>query len=157
MLTIIIPSIGRETLQRAVESVEQQTIPTEYIVGIDQQQEGASVMRNKMVSVCDTGWVGFCDDDDWLDPHYHEWLNEMKDADMVLFQMKRPDGMILPDHTDSDRLVYNWVGISFAMRTSVALKYPFKTMIGEDYDLIQRVRRAGLRLVVSPQVAYFVG
>ena len=156
-LEIVIPTIGRDTLSRAIESVENQTIPTKPVVYFDNFHLGASFMRNQAIQKCKTTWVGFCDDDDYLDPHYHEWLKEIKNADMVIFQMKRPDGMILPDHTDTDKLAYNWVGISFALRTSIAKEFPFKDIIGEDFDLIQRVLQAGLRVVVSPRVAYYLG
>ena len=108
-----------------------------------------------MIQACKTSWVGFCDDDDYLDPHYHEWLKKYRHYDMVIFNMQRPEGLILPNHTDLDKLAYNWVGISFAMRTKVALKFPFRDMIGEDFDLIQRVRREH-RVVIDPRVAYYL-
>jgi glycosyltransferase involved in cell wall biosynthesis len=155
-LSIIIPTLRRDTLKRAMTSVSQQTIPTTCIVHYDKDRIGAPKLRNEMIKEVKTTWVGFCDDDDWLDIHYHEWLKYQR-ADMIIFQMKRPDGMVLPDHTDTDRLAYNWVGISFALRTSIAKQFPFKDRIGEDFDLIQRVVQAGLRVVVLPQVAYFVG
>ena len=154
-LTIVIPSIGRESVQEAIDSVNNQTVKTEFLVEFDTSHEGPSVLRNRMIQACKTTWVGFCDDDDWLDPHYHEWLKEIKDADMVIFQMERPEGIVLPGHTDVDKLVYNWVGVSFALRTRIAKQHPFKSMLAEDFDLIQRLRE--YRLVVSPRVAYFVG
>lgn len=155
-LSIITPTLNRSTLQRTIESVKAQTIPVEHIIRYDIFKDGASKLRNKMIKEAKTTWVGFCDDDDWLDPHYHEWLKEYeKTADAVLFQMKRLDGMILPDHTQRENLTYNWVGISFAVRTSVAKRLPFKDMIGEDFDLIERLKKE--RLVIDSRVAYFVG
>ena len=156
-LSIIVPTINRESLLHTINSVKAQTIPTEILVEWDENHIGAGPMRNQMIQKVKTTWVGFCDDDDWLDPHYHEWLRKIRGADMVIFQMQRPEGMILPGHTDIDRLAYNWVGVSFAMRTAVALKYPFKNMLGEDFDLIQRAVKAGLRLEIDPRVGYFVG
>lgn len=156
-LAIVIPTVGRPTLKEAVHSVRTQTRPTGCVVIKDYKHEGAGPTRNRGVKKVTTDWVGFCDDDDWLDPHYHEWLNEYPDADVVLFQMQRPDGMILPSHTDSSMLAYNWMGISFALRTDVAKRYPFKNMIGEDFELIRQVQRAGLRLVVDSRVAYYLG
>lgn len=155
-LTIVIPTIKRDTLQRALNSVRSQTVFTENIVMIDNHRYGASKTRNKAIRHVRTEWVGFLDDDDYLEPRYHEWLRELSDADMVIFQMRRHDGLELPGHTDIERLAYNWVGISFALRTSIAKQYHFKNMVAEDFDLIQRVKKAGYRLVVSPQVAYFV-
>lgn len=159
-LTIIIPTVGRDSLLHSIWSVNTQTVPTKCIIQPDNNQEGAALTRNRAIKNVKTSWVGFCDDDDWLDEHYHEWLKfkaRSTNADMIIFQMQRTDGMVLPDHTDVDKLAHNWVGISFAIRTKIAIRLPFRNMIGEDYDLIQRVKQAGLKVVVSPKVAYFVG
>lgn len=157
-LTIIIPTIGRKTLERAIHSVEHQTIETELEVELDINHEGQAVVRNRMIKDCTTKWVGFCDDDDWLDPHYHEWLDEATiGVDMIIFYMQHGNGLIIPGHTDVDRLKYNWVGISFALRTKVAKQFPFESMIGEDFDLIKRVKNAGYRIKIVPKVAYFIG
>ena len=104
-----------------------------------------------------TEWVGFLDDDDTLDHRYHEWLNEeCKDYDMLIFNMARPEGLILPGHTNVDELVYNWVGISFALKTEIAKRFPFKNMISEDWDLIQRIKEAGFKIKISQHVAYYI-
>ena len=156
-LTIIIPTIGRPTLRRAIQSVEQQTVPTNYIVQVDEMEDGAAITRNHAIQTVKTNWVGFCDDDDYLDVHYHEWLKGYKNFDLVVFSMVRPEGIVIPDHTDIDRLAYNWVGISFALRTKIAKAFPFQNMIGEDYDLIMRVKAAGNRVKIAPNIAYFIG
>lgn len=157
-LTIIIPTIGRSTLFRAVESVEAQTIPTKYVVQVDEVENGAAITRNQAIQTVQTNWVGFCDDDDYLDPHYHQWLKKYQQtADLVIFQMQRPDGMILPDHTSVNKLAYNWVGISFAIRTELAKAFPFKNMVGEDWDMITTMKQAHKNIVIAPEVAYFIG
>ena len=156
-LTIVIPSLGRKTLTRAVLSVDNQTIPTDIIVQFDEREEGAGLTRNRAMQKVTTTWVGFCDDDDYLDERYHEWLARFDDCDMVIFQMLRPDGLVLPDHTDVNRLAYNWVGISFAMRTTIAKQLPFYNMLAEDYNLIMRVKDAGYRIKISRKIGYFIG
>lgn len=154
-LTICIPS-NRQDQTKALKSVIDQTVPTGILIGLDRHEDGAGPTRNRIIKEVTTDWVGFLDDDDRLDPHYHEWLDaEAGDNDMVIFQMK--NGMMtIPGHTMLANLAYNWVGISFAMRTEVAREMPFYNMIGEDFDLIMRVIHAGYRVKISPHLAYFV-
>lgn len=154
-LTIIIPSF-RVSQSLAMETVIKQTVPTDVLVVLDKDEEGAGPTRNRGIAITTTDWVGFLDDDDRLDPHYHEWLDkEAEDNDMVIFQMK--NGLYtIPGHMMVPNLKYNWVGISFAMRTEVAREMPFYNMIGEDFDLIQRCIHAGYKVKISPHVAYFV-
>ena len=157
-LTIVMPTIGRESMLHAVWSIANQTVDTDCILQYDPERQGASLTRNQAVQRVKTTWVGFCDDDDWLDLRYHQWLNEECEGfDMVIFNMRRPEGIVLPDHTDVDKLAYNWVGISFALKTAIAKKFPFNNMVGEDYDLIMRVKEAGYKIKISERVAYFIG
>jgi glycosyltransferase involved in cell wall biosynthesis len=156
-LTIVIPTIGRPTLQRAIDSVMTQTVPTDCLVRIDDLEDGAGITRNKAMEDIKTRWVGFLDDDDVLHPRYHEWLNEeYHEYDLVLFQMAMDGGMVIPRHVDPAKLAYNWMGISFAMKTSLARKFPFHNVLGEDYELMDRLRAAGARIKISEHVAYYV-
>lgn len=157
MLTIVIPSI-RPDWQRAVESVTNQTIPTIYILEPDRQRIGAGPTRNKAIKKVETEWVGFCDDDDYLDPHYHEWLvEESPGFDVVIFRMKNSPNGAVPISRELDKLKYNEVGMSFAMLTGIALSYPFKNIIGEDYELLMRLKEDGFRIKISERIAYFIG
>lgn len=161
MLTIIIPTLMRPSLNRAIKSVEDQTIRTNYIVIGDVDRIGPGLTRNVAINSVRTNWVGFLDDDDYLDEHYHEWLQKEKDGyDMVIFRMQNSPlkEEAVPKSTEPDDLKFNEVGISFAMRTDVAKLFPFSEIVpGEDFELIMRVKQAGYRLKISDKVAYYIG
>lgn len=160
MLTIVIPSIGHKDWQRAVDSVRNQTVPTEWILEPDAgyKGRGAGPTRNLAIQKVETEWVGFCDDDDYLDPHYHEWLvEESPSFDMVIFKMKNQPNGGVPYSTDVEMLRYNEVGMSFALKTGLAKRFPFENMLGEDFDLIMRVKNSGARIKISEHIAYFLG
>lgn len=160
LLTIIIPSLGRKSVHKAIQSVEDQTIPTTSITIVDWRREGAGPTRNKLIQLVETPWVAFCDDDDWLHPKYHEWLKEEKENnDMVIFRMKVApnDADSKPIIKDVGQLKVNDVGISFALKTRIAKNHPFKNMLCEDYDLIQGLYKEGYKIKISDHIAYYVG
>lgn len=111
-----------------------------------------------LVSIIEEGWVGFLDDDDELDEHYHEWLDEEAPGyDMVIFKMKNSPNGAIPQTSLPNQLQYNEVGISFAMPIEIARKFKFRNEIpGEDYDLICRVRDAGYKIKISEHIGYYI-
>jgi hypothetical protein len=157
-LTIVIPTTGHPDWQRAVDSVSHQTVPTEWILRTDPTHIGAGPTRNKTIKEVETEWVGFCDDDDWLDPRYHKWLiEESVGFDVVIFKMKNSPNGAVPYTTNVEELKYNEVGMSFALLTGIALQYPFENIIGEDYELLMRLRDDGFKIKISERVAYYIG
>lgn len=73
-VAIIIP-VGPAHLQskiyeRAIASVEAQTIPTRYIVSPDPQGRGPAVVRNEALRQVDEKWTVFLDADDELEPEF---------------------------------------------------------------------------------------
>lgn len=87
---VVIPTIGRESFQRAIESVRAQSFPSEQIVVVLDRPElqsaveallhpnerllvtsgalGGSACRNMGLDALDQDFVCFLDDDDWWDP-----------------------------------------------------------------------------------------
>src|SRR3954466_11788570 len=96
--TFIIPSCGRDTLQRAIESAE--TAGGKVLTDFDHKHEGPSVIRNKLIQKAETDWVSFLDDDDTVTPDYVERLTrelEMSpDADCVIFKEYFLNGTVIP-------------------------------------------------------------
>lgn len=72
--TIIIPCAPHHErlLPRAVNSVENQTIPTQALAMVDADKRGPGMIRNALLAQVDTEYVGFCDADDWLEPDFVE-------------------------------------------------------------------------------------
>lgn len=71
-ITVVIPTInGREALlRRAVQSVQNQTLPTNLIVELDDDRQGAAYTRNKALKRVTSTWTVFLDDDDELLPDH---------------------------------------------------------------------------------------
>lgn len=69
-VTIITPSIeGREELLvEATATVVSQTEEVAHLVWLDAEREGPAIVRNRLLDLVQTEWVGFLDDDDLLDP-----------------------------------------------------------------------------------------
>lgn len=101
MITFIIPSINRPTLQRTIDSLLNQTSPNwraivvfdgvdgitfedERIIvlrinktGLEGPKNGQSgLVRNEGIKLVKTDWIGFLDDDDSLDKNYVKTLFE---------------------------------------------------------------------------------
>lgn len=124
-VTFIIPTIGRQTLSRTLQSLIMQTDARWKAVvvydGIKQQLpiiddrieyvfldskigkgNHAGKVRNYGFSFVKTEWVGFVDDDDTLDSRYVEWLDYHATKDMSIdlfcFRMTyyHPGGLCIP-------------------------------------------------------------
>lgn len=88
-ITIVIPSIPprKELLSRALSSVFLQTHSVDAIsISFDKNHQGSWHTRNSAISMVETEWLGFLDDDDELLPHHVEFLlnkQEETGADML--------------------------------------------------------------------------
>lgn len=72
-ITVVIPTVPprAKLLDRAVRSVERQTLPGALVVvETDTDREGPAVVRNRGVEQVVTPWVAFLDDDDELLPQH---------------------------------------------------------------------------------------
>lgn len=183
-VTFIVPTVGRATLQRAVDSVKAQTLPfwDLYIEGdgVDpyealdfgpsaQTSPGAihawkqhhhkheSDMRNIGIRQARSEWVAFLDDDDTLAPQYVEWLLEAADnSDVVIFRQIFPkeDGTVAV-FPNEEEIVWGNVGISYAVKRSWALTYPFKRSLHEDLLHLVALEAGGANITFSPHIAYY--
>lgn len=104
LVTVITPTVGRQSLKRAIDSVAHQSIRARHIVVLDRPEKedyvraiiatspsdrvrllvtkggvGPAAARNIAVSCVDTPWLGYLDDDDWYEPdHLAELLRELE-------------------------------------------------------------------------------
>jgi len=74
IVTVCIPTIaGREALlERAVQSVQVQTVPCELLVMKDEERKGPGATRNRLLAQVKTPFLVFLDDDDYIDARYVE-------------------------------------------------------------------------------------
>jgi hypothetical protein len=187
LATFVIPTIGRSTLGRTKQSLLDQTDPDwKAVIVADNlpralpvhdsrivmiwtlSKLGAShfsgMVRNRGMTLADSDWIAFVDDDDRLDEHYVEWLRqEATGHDLVVFRMRysppREDGVaVLPRSTNVSGMGAGEVGISFAVRTTFQRQHDiwFRNEEFEDWLFIKRCLDAGARCKISEHVAYYV-
>lgn len=153
--TFIIPSVGRETLNRATESVEK--TGAKYLVGFDDDNEGPSVVRNRLIKQAETPWVSFLDDDDTVTPDYVERLTRELElspyADVVIFKEFFLNGTVIP-RKDEPFVKWGNVGIAFSVKRDVALKWPFREIRYEDYEFLKKLEDEGYLISFSPYLTY---
>ena len=186
LVTFIIPTIGRDTLTRTIESLEKQTnenwkaiiifdgcSPTIelnsekiQIIQIEKKGEGlnsAGNVRNEGIKLATTEWIAFVDDDDTIASNYVETfyneIQEFNNMDVIIFRMSYElnKDQILPHLNESNNFYHAAVGISFAMKKNLCdLGYIFIPSIGEDYDLLNKIRENNYKMMISPYIRYFV-
>lgn len=179
-VTFIVPTIGRPTLERTLKSlVDQEDGDWNAVVVADAvenfqmprldnricslnldrklgESNHGGYVRNQGIHHAEGLWIGFVDDDDRLDREYSYWLKaESYGCDLLVFRMKNPDGMILPEKESLDCCR---VGISFALRTGFQREKGL--MFGnsglEDWAFIEHAREVGARIKISKRIAYYV-
>ena len=192
LVTFIIPTIGRDSLLRALESLFKQTVwdgkaivifdgieptitvadprvtlitcekkgITDVTVSGDQRNNGAGNVRNYGIKKCNTEWVAFLDDDDtlahtYIETFYNE-LNVTYNPSVVLFRMRHPEHGVVPNPS-TVRLDLYQVGISFIVKRKIFKEgITFIPSHIEDFNLLDRIRNEGYKIVMSPYVKYFV-
>lgn len=145
LVSFVIPTMGRDSLERSVDSLYAQTnedwnaiiIPDpEYDTGLQVAEMekiqivepptmysgSAGLLRNHGLEFVTGHWVAFLDDDDAVDPRYVEHLAaHVKDhprVEVLVFRMNDPKLGILPP-LDFPHLVPTLVGISFAYKAEL--------------------------------------
>ena len=182
LITFIIPSVGRPTLERTLQSLQALSNPGWQAIvvfdGVDPvppvsdprivytsiSKQGyancAGQVRNQGIRNVNTQWVAFVDDDDILLPNYLDKFYEELEtgAEVIIFRMYSTfDDRLVPplDHVD---FYPAHVGISFCLKTSIFQQEHkwFRPCPFEDYDLLNRLRIARKRIRMSPYVTYVV-
>lgn len=150
--TFIIPTIGRPTLQRALESVP---FTADYLYLKDDNGRGPAAIRNQLIQSAQTKWVSMLDDDDTVTPDYvqrlEEELKNHPDADVIYFREYFLWGQVMPLHPHCG---WGNVGISFSVRRDLAIEMPFRDERYEDFEFIHRLERAGKKIVFSNYLTY---
>lgn len=184
LITFIIPSIGRNTLPRTLDSLKNmknknwnaivvfdgidpninETDKRIKIIKLDKKQgEGrnyAGKVRNYGIKFAQTPWVGFVDDDDTLNEDYIdkliEHINNEPNLDSVIFRMKyKNGGKILPKVGDID-FKNSEVGISFCLKTELTKDFNFVPSPTEDFDLLNKLRSNNKKIIISDYIGYNV-
>lgn len=160
-VTVVIPyHTARENngmLDRAVRSVQAQTVPCEVIAAKDVHGMGAAVTRNHGLALVKTPWVAFLDSDDELNPDHVEkllrcaeetgadyvypWFNITGGSDPFPMFFGRPWDNDAPHSTT----------ITILIRTELAKKIGFEGTYGEDWRFTLRCVAEGVKIVHLPE------
>jgi glycosyltransferase involved in cell wall biosynthesis len=184
-ITFVIPSIGRNTLKRSIDSLNKQTndswnaiivydgvepeidfssdkiktikIPKTGVMGNHHGQSG--LVRNYGLDICDTEWVGFLDDDDTIDSNYVETLlTKYNDLDLVIWRMRYVNNMVIP-RIGNDNIVFGNIGISISFKKKFldgGLRFK-NNRDGEDFDIVKSMVEISDKYLITNEVYYKVG
>ena len=182
LITFIIPSIGRPTLSRTLESIKQNTDadwnaivmfdgveptlesddPRIHIMRMEKigKSNHAGLVRNQAIQFANTEWIGFVDDDDIITPTYIAHLKmhlSEGEKDVVIFRMQFFNNAILPPPGKTDFELCQ-VGISFCVKKDCFTKDNiwFEPHVYEDFNLLNQLRTQGKSIIISPFVNYVV-
>ncbi len=149
IVTFIVPSLGRDSLERTVKSLQDQTLDSwqciiildgikcpdsatwkldSRITYLEINKEGTSAnrhgnggrVRNAGLPHVVTKYTAFLDDDDYLDSTYVEAIDKDIGSDLgIVFRMRMPSGKIVPPLELGNQIAKGNVGISFVVRTDI--------------------------------------
>lgn len=177
-ITFIIPTIGRESLKKAIQSLIDNesklwkaivvfdgisiiTFPHPSIQSITIPKVGfrncAGEVRNRGIKLADTEWIGFLDDDDTLTQDYmYRLQNEIQanpNADIIVFRMINSDHRVIPSRA---HLAYGNVGISFVVKRKIFDFIKFEANTYEDFHLLNRAQQNNYKIHISNFITYLV-
>ena len=186
VITILIPSIGRFTLTKTLNSLLQLNnsnwtaivgfdgcsppkpvldprINYVYLKKIGGGLNQGGMVRNSLFPLVLTDWMCFLDDDDTFRPNYVDaFLNEIQsapDADCVIFRMSydKNDSVVLPPANSSSFQMCQ-VGISFAVKKSFLTQnnVRFENNSFEDFYFLEKIKQSGGKIIFSKEITYNV-
>lgn len=122
----------------------------------------AAYVRNYGMSVINdnTEWIAFLDDDDTIARDYIEiFKNELllyPNCDVYIYRMINNDQRIIPELNAINFKVCD-VGISFIINRSIyKTGLEFELDGAEDFVYLNKIRKAGYKMIISPYVKYYV-
>ena len=157
MVVTIIPTIGRDTLEKAVLSAKNIDLDFEaYRLPLPILGGTAGENRNKGISIAqklNANWINFLDDDDYYNIGWDDELDS--DYDIVIFRMKQEEA-IVPDATDELR--FGNVGINFALNMN-RIKWEDLPEFdndgeGEDWRFLEQLLQKYNKVKITNEIYY---
>lgn len=170
-VSVVIPTVGRETLALCQAALAKQTRPPdEVVVVIDQARRGAAWARNEGIGRAKGDVIAFADDDGIPPPDWLERLvaaldrydaaaagGTFQETDPLLDAIRRRNPLPMTEQLDPGGLVGNSGNILFRRACLDACEQedgyvfnPFFNGPGEDWELIWRLRKRGATMVYVP-------
>jgi len=125
----------------------------------DKTHGAAGFVRNIAMSIVNTPWTGFLDDDDYILPNYTQiLLQELQinqSAELISFRMIDKAQIIPPDYITN--IEFGHIGISFCYKTVLFQEgFKFTQSEQEDFDFINSIKNAKKKIILSPFITYIV-
>ena len=170
-ISVVIPTMGRETLALCQAALAKQTRPPdEVLVIVDRDRRGAAWARNEGIGRATGDLIALADDDGIPPPDWLERLvaaldrhtaavagGTFQETDPLLDAIRRRHSLPTVEQLDPGGLVGNTGNILFRrdclMRCEREDGYVFNPLFtgaGEDWELIWRLRKRGARMVWVP-------
>jgi glycosyltransferase involved in cell wall biosynthesis len=171
IVSVVIPTLGRETLALCRAALEKQTRPPdEVVIVIDRDRRGAAWGRNEGIARTRGDLIAFADDDGIAPPDWLERLiaaidrydaavagGTFQETDPLLDTIRRMNRFPAIEQVDQAGLVGNGGNILFRRAWLAACEredgYVFNPSFdgpGEDWELIWRLRKRGATMVYVP-------
>lgn len=170
-VSVVIPTVGRETLALCQAALEKQTRrPDEVIVVVDHHRRGATWARNEGIARATGDLIAFVDDDgippqDWLGrlvtalDRYNAAAagGTFQETDPLLDAIRRRNPLPAREQVDPGGLVGNsgnllikrdWLAV--CEREDGYIFNPAFAVSGEDWELIWRLRKRGATMIYVP-------
>ena len=182
IITFIIPTLGRDTLQNSIDSLINQThsrwnaiiifdgiksniVNNDNRIKIIENEKlglninSAGLVRNYAMSFVNTEWIAFLDDDDIISNDYietfYDEINTYPETEVLIYRMEN-NGRIIPK-LDTDNFYICDVGISFIINKKIYNNgLVFEADGAEDYLYLDKIRREKYKIMISPYTKYFV-
>ena len=179
----IMPSIGRDTINRAIDSLTNQTLDKwelcivyDCIEKIPHIPKDSRIFTHNLSNKTGKGknsagnvrnyaldkyahkyrWIGFIDDDDSVHHKYVELLyKKYSEYDFILFRMEVPRVGIVPPLSIENEILCGKVGISFCNSNKLSDNRfePFST---EDFKFLSKISKQTSNYIFTQEVGYFV-
>lgn len=170
-ISVVIPTVGRETLALCQAALAKQTRPPdEVLVILDRDRRGAAWARNEGIRQATGDLIALADDDGIPPPDWLERLvaaldrhsaavagGTFQETDPLLDAIRRRNPLPTDEQLDPGGLVGNTGNILFRRECLMGCEredgYVFNprfTGAGEDWELIWRLRKRGIKMVYVP-------
>tara|TARA_Y100001972_G_C7590521_1_gene296004 strand:- start:301 stop:846 length:546 start_codon:yes stop_codon:yes gene_type:complete len=162
-IDFIIPTLYRDTLGRAISSIEEENIDHNLLITGKFKKDGRGVenRNNSLKKVKGSEWIIFLDDDDWLLKGFSKELD--RKYDIVILRMLQsynnpyfPPKLVPPYHIKPEELDYGLCGCNIAVKTSFYLKHKIKVRDVKcpDFDFLERLLKETDKVKITPGIYY---